>query len=341
MQPASTEETWGQRLLELGAAIQAHLRPIVSSGPPGPVEPVAEEGGDTIYPLDRRVEPVLEQMIRSWPESCKPLLLIAEGMGTAGRVRFGAAGEPLRYRLIVDPIDGTRGLMYGKRSGWFLAAVAPDRGEETRLADTFAAVLVELPTDKQGLVDSFMAVAGRPALGRRSRLGGSENRELVLCPSTATTLRHGFGHVVSFFPGTKVFAAQLLERIVAKAVGELRPGKADVFDDQYISSGGQMVELMLGHDRFCCDLRPLFDDILAKQTGHRVAALTCHPYDIAGALVARQAGVILTDGFGRPLDSPLDVESRVHWCGYANTSIQQQVQPVVNAWLVEHGIEPG
>lgn len=327
-------------MLQLGSAIQSHLRPIVAVEETGAVEPVAEQAGDTIYPLDRHVEYVLEDVIRSWPDSCKPLLLIAEGMGTDGRVRFGAPGQPLRYRLLVDPIDGTRGLMYGKRSAWFLAAVAADRGEETRLADMFAAVLVELPTAKQGWCDSFVAVAGRPAVGYRSPVGQPGAREFAIRPSTATTLRHGFAHVVSFFPGTKVLAAQLMERIVASTLGELRPDRADVFDDQYISSGGQMVELMLGHDRFCCDLRPLFYDVLAKRAGGAIRGPACHPYDVAGALVARQAGVILTDGFGRPLDCPLDVSHPVHWCGFSNRTIQQMVQPVVLAWLAEHGITP-
>lgn len=132
----------------------------------------------------------------------------------------------------MDPIDGTRGLMCGKRSAWFLAAVAPDRGEGTRLAGTDAAVLVELPTAKQGWCDAFVAVVGRPAVGYRSPIGQPGARGLAIRPSTATTLRHGFAHVVSFFPGTKVLAAQLMERIVASALGEVRPGKADVFDDQ-------------------------------------------------------------------------------------------------------------
>ena len=100
-----------------------------------------------------------------------------------------------------------------------------------------------------------------------------------------------------------------------------------------------MVELILGHDRFCCDLRPLFYEILGRQTGQAVRGLECHPYDVAGALVAQQAGVIVTDGWGRPLDCPLDVHTGVHWCGYANATIRDLVQPVVRNWLTEKGLE--
>ena len=144
----------------------------------------------------------------------------------------------------------------------------------------------------------------------------------------------------NFFPGSKVLASQLMERIIETTLGQLRPGSADVFDDQYISTGGQMVELMLGHDRFCCDLRPLFYEFLARSTGRTVRGVECHPYDVAGALVAREAGVILTDGFGNFLDCFLNVEQGMHWCGYANESLQKTIQPVIMGWLKEHGIEP-
>lgn len=335
--PTGVKEAWAARLLDLGDAVQRHLAG-AGATVDGVIEPVAVEGGDAIYPLDREVEPVIERLIDSWPAECKPLVLIAEGMGIDGWQTFGS-GTP-RWRAILDPIDGTRGLMYGKRAAWFLAAVAPDRGECTRLSDTVAAVVVELPPAKQTWADSFAAVAGRPAVARRTRVGGSDAQPLHFQPSRATTLRDGFAHVANFFPGTKVLAAQLMERIAQETLGEVRPGSADVFDDQYISTGGQMVALVVGQDRFCCDLRPLFHTIVERQTGRSVRGLECHPYAMAGVLVARQAGVILTDGFGRPLDGPLDVSSGMHWCGYCNRHIQNLVAPVVSRWLAEQGLRP-
>src|SRR5690606_31454271 len=118
-------------------------------------------------------------------------------------------------------------------------------------------------------------------------------------PSRATTLHNGFAQVSSFFPGTKVLAAELMERIARAGLGDAEAAPA-LFEDQYISTGGQLVELMMGHDRFCCDLRPLFYRI-ATASGGAGAGLECHPYDMAGLLVAQQAGVILTDGFGGAL----------------------------------------
>ena len=334
------ERAWAERLERLGRAVQRRVTATATRVDFDPAMPVADEGGDTVFAIDRDVEPVIVQEIEEWPEQCKPLLLVAEGLGSNGRRVFGTPGPgvPLRHRLIVDPIDGSRGLMYDKRSAWFLAAVAPDRGEKTGLRHTFAAAMVELPTSKQGWCDSFVATATGAATGKRSRIGAGDSRPILIRPSTAGSLTHGFAQVSNFFPGTKVLASDLMERIASATVGAIESGRALIFDDQYISTGGQMVELMCGHDRFCCDLRPLFYRIIARHSDTTIRGLECHPYDMAGTLVARQAGVIIMDAFGNPLDCPLDVTTGVHWCGYANQAIAARVAPIVKEWLREHEI---
>jgi len=55
--------------------------------------------------------------------------------------------------VLIDPIDGTRGIMYDKRAAWALAGVAPNRGPATRLSDIHLAVMTELPTSKMGFAD--------------------------------------------------------------------------------------------------------------------------------------------------------------------------------------------
>lgn len=65
--------------------------------------------------------------------------------------------ETAVWRIIVDPIDGTRGLMYPKRSGWILTAVAPNLGPNTSLQDIELAVQTEIPLVKQHLADAVWA----------------------------------------------------------------------------------------------------------------------------------------------------------------------------------------
>lgn len=326
---------WAERLAHLGRRVRQAIEQSRRQGQSlGDV--VAHEHGDAIFAIDRHVEPLLDEAIESWPAACKPLLSIAEGKGV---ISWGT-GEP-RHRLIVDPIDGTRNLVYDKRSAWFIAAVCEERGEATTLADAFAAAVVELPTSKAGYADTYTATRDRVQGMREPLFGGASPEPVPVGASRATTLLGGFAQVSSFFPGTKVLAAELMQRIVDVTLGPESAGGASVFDDQYITTAGQLVELMTGRDRFCCDLRPLFYRVLELQNPEkpRVRGLECHPYDMAGLLVAQQAGVVLTDGFGAPLAPPLDVHTGVHWCGYANESLRRAIQPVIVEFFAERGVE--
>lgn len=331
-------EAWATRLKTLGFAVQQVVFHLVTEMVSDLSEEVAEVCGETIYRIDQEVETVIEQEIQKWPDSCFPLLLIAEGMGHDGIQRLGESSQPLRYRLILDPIDGTRGLMYDKRSAWFLAAIAPELGEFTTLQDTFAAVMVELPTSKQRLCDAFSWHNSQDVLWERSCVGGGEPVRRTLTPSQQETLAGGFGQVTSFFQGTKVLAAELMERIAAKASGHGITNRNLVFDDQYISTGGQLVELMVGHDRFCCDLRPLLRRIQELRGGSQLPDAVCHPYDICSLRLAQAPGMIVTDGFGRLLNAPLNISCPVHWCGYGNRELQRKISPVIREWLTENGI---
>ena len=353
-QPISTQ-AWAQRLAALGLAVRDAVTGAQQRGDEL-AAPVAQEGGDTIFAVDRHVEPVIERVIAQWPDACKPLTVVAEGLGEDGRQRFEPAQRTATngesgFRVLIDPIDGTRNIMYDKRSAWFIAAVCADAGESTRLSSALASTMVELPASKAAYGDVFGATHDDAPWGRRVPIDGDaandgdraaalieQGQPLTLRPSAAPTLRNGFGQVSNFFPGTKVLASELMERIVEATLGEVEPGSAAVFDDQYITTAGQMVELMLGHDRFCCDLRPLFYDVLSKRRGQTVRGLECHPYDLAGALVAQRAGVVLTDGWGRALDAPLDVHSPAHWCGYANEQLKQQIEPIIQQWFREKGV---
>ena len=121
-----------------------------------------------------------------------------------------------------------------------------------------------------------------------------------------------------------------MEEIVRACIGAADVTRATVFDDQYITNGGQLYELMVGHDRFVADLRPLFYKIQRMPVG-----MSAHPYDMAAMLVAQEAGVEITDGLGGALDVPLDVETPVCWAGYANKALRERIEPVIRRVLGE------
>jgi fructose-1,6-bisphosphatase/inositol monophosphatase family enzyme len=405
-----------QSIVDRLRQLQRKIRDIIvqSRTTAGLAEVSRTSSADTIYRIDAEVEPILETFFEEWGRET-PLVLIAEGMedehGKEGPVPFprGSRPEAAQIRVIVDPIDGTRGIMYDKRAAWALAGVAPNKGPGTRLRDIEVAVMTELPTSKMGFADVLWAIKGRGAHGVRERLepqkatlenddrrnppighvltklGKVDNEKVVealnaqrrhgglvgqilvgmgyvnqsdvqialafqkgdtpdlapevmsvisgesltLRPSSADTINHGFAAVSNFFPGTKVLASELMEHLVRHLIGEADVTQATVFDDQYICTGGQFYELIVGHDRFNADLRPLF---YALQ--HQPEGLCCHPYDCATMLIAEEAGVRLTGPDGKPLDGPLDTTTGLSWLGYANAVLQRRIEPVVQDFLL-------
>jgi fructose-1,6-bisphosphatase/inositol monophosphatase family enzyme len=294
-------------------------------------------GGDTIYAVDRVSEQLLIELFESEIAPIAPLVLIGEGLpGGSVVLPRGTTEADAVIRVIVDPIDGTRGLMYQKRSAWVLTGVAPNRGSETCLGDIELALQTEIPLVKQHLCDSLWAVRGEGAAAERyNRLSG-ERRPIRLRPSKANTIRHGFAGLARFFPGAREELAAIDEEIVRGALGDVEPGKAHCFEDQYLSSGGQFYELIAGHDRFIADLRPLMEPLLNRRG--LSLGICCHPYDVCTELIAREMGVIITDARGRALESPLNVEADVAWVGYANHSIREEIEPLLSQALARRGL---
>jgi fructose-1,6-bisphosphatase/inositol monophosphatase family enzyme len=312
------------RLLALQAAIRDALRAHMAAQQAEVwSRTVRDDAGDTVFGIDAAVEDLLLARCEEWGKT-QAFTLLAEGLDPAG-VAFGAPGRGgPPFRMLVDPIDGTRGLMFDKRSAWCLMAVAPDRGVATRLGDVAVAAMTELPTTRQATSDALWAVRGGGACGTRTELATGTVRALPVVPSTATTLRHGFATVCDFFQGGKALVADLAEAIYARALGPWNAQKAEVYADQYISSGGQLAELALGRDRFVLDVRPLVHHKLGAKS-----SLACRPYDVCTALVAQEAGCVVLDPFGAPLDAPLDVTSNVAFAAYANRALADLLVPIV------------
>ena len=125
-------------------------------------EVAGEDAGDTIYAVDRVSEEVLIEFFANEIAVHAPLVLIAEGVdGGRTHPAWDARGAvPMADHN--EYIDGTRGLMYQKRSAWILTGVARNRGAETDLQDIELAVQTELPRVNQHLCDVLWAVRQRP-----------------------------------------------------------------------------------------------------------------------------------------------------------------------------------
>ena len=298
--------------------------------------PSGDEGGDTIYAVDRVSEGVLLERFATLAARW-PCVLVAEGIGIDGEVVLSPAAkcEQAELRIIVDPIDGTRGLMYQKRSAWILTGVARNRGRATTLADIELALQTEIPLLKQHLCDSLWLVDGKVGGERLDRTNG-KRVELLPHPSRATTIAHGYGSLARFVPGGREVLAAVDDAVVERVLGAVQAGRALAFEDQYISTGGQLYELMMGHDRWIADVRPLLEPILRRRG--RQLGLACHAYDLCTESIARAAGVIITDEHGQQLTAPLDVNTGVSWIGIANASLRDQLWPALRDAMREHGL---
>ena len=298
---------------------------------------VTDDEGDTIFAVDRVSEELLVEFIEREIASKVPVVLIAEGI-EGGKVILprGSDEREAAWRILVDPIDGTRGLMYQKRSAWVLTGVASNRGGATSLADVELAVQTEIPLVKQHLSDMLWAFRGEGFHAERFNRVSGETSAVHLSASKATTIEQGYATISRFFPGYRGELAEIDDEVVARALGAPKEGKAQCFEDQYISTGGQLYELIAGHDRFIADLRPLMRGRSAA--GFPELSICCHPYDLATELIAREAGVIVTGTDGSPLDVLMNVEADVAWLGFANASIRGQIEPHLAAVLKERGI---
>jgi hypothetical protein len=294
-----------------------------------------DDEGDTIYAIDRVAEDVLVEEIDRTIARHTPVRLVAEGL-PGGELLLPRGIEPARaqWTVIVDPIDGTRGLMYQKRPGWILTGVAPAvTGGAATLDRIELAVQTEIPLVKQHLSDQVWAMRGQGVSAARMNRVTGEISPLRLEPSSASSIAHGFSTIARFFPGVREELAAIDDEIAATLLGPPAPGKAQLFEDQYISTGGQLYELMSGHDRFIADLRPLFE---RRRRGG--PALCCHPYDLCTELIARELGIIVTDEHGGALAAPLDVTSDVAWIGYANERLRRLVEPALRQALSRRGL---
>jgi len=315
---------------ELSEAVQAVLRDVPLAER---IQPDRHSGSDVIYRIDSEVEPLIEERFEQHAAGLGGIVLVAEGIGETEVTCWpkGSSPDDAALRIILDPIDGTRCIMFEKRSAFFLAGAAPNRGEDTRLSDIEVAVMVEIPTTRAALRDECWAIKGQGAFVETVDLRTSDRSKTPISPPPCTSIEGGTVCFSRFFNPGKEVLAQLEEDLIAELFPDAVSGQIITFDDQYTSSGGQLYELLMGHDRLIADLR---DGLYrrfereGRRTGH-----VCHPYDLAAHLIGSEAGLILCNKDGSALDAPFDTQAPADWIGYANATIQAQVEPALSRLL--------
>ncbi|MEO6052846.1 MAG: inositol monophosphatase [Chthoniobacterales bacterium] len=290
-----------------------------------------QSASDTIYAIDKISEKtILTWFEKNWPAS-EPVEVVMEGSEDCGPLTFPAAPvDATKWKCIIDPIDGTRGIMYDKRSAWALIALAPQQGADTRLSHITVAAMTELPTSKQWRADQISAVRGQGITAQSFHLLERRTQPLTLTATKATDFLHGFSSFCKFFPEGRVLTATIEEKLWDTLYGLGSAKSPRIFDDQYISTGGQFYELLCGHDRLIADVRPL---VLKKCTLDD--SLVCHPYDACCALLLEEAGVIYEAPFGGFPDAPLDTTSSVSWVAYGNKTLADKARPALQKILHE------
>ena len=293
----------------------------------------AVTAADTIFHVDRLSErAIMAWFEEHWPRAW-PVELVMEGLEDGVAVTF-PRGTPVGktiWKCIFDPIDGTRNFMYDKRSAWSLAALALQRGNKNHLGNLVVAAMTELPNSKQWGSDQLSAVRGSGVVAERVDVVRGGRKRLRVRPSAAKNFEQGFASIARFFPEGKALLGAV-EEAIWRGLGVLgKNGGQLVFDDQYICTGGQLHELIVGHDRMLGDLRPL----AYAKLGYSSATLCCHPYDICTALIAREAGCLIEAPDGKALRVPLNTTAPVAWMGYANATLARAVRPILRRAIEE------
>ncbi|MDF1797654.1 MAG: hypothetical protein P1V81_00630 [Planctomycetota bacterium] len=355
--------TWWGQLEELGRRLEACVRGQVIAAANGGAVRLADIAGagvgDTTFALD--VEP--EAVVLAWSEECArrgPLSVLTEdsgwrhlGPGPNGEVRTLGGFDHDGPCIIVDPVDGTRNLMFDLRSAWCELALVPPRtgrAAPPRQSEVAAGMLVELPPSRAGrglrLRGWCQGWAPAQALGPDRTapergcledlfdLPTEPTDDLVLVRSRALAVDddrrvdNGFLPFFRYHPHQRAPLAAVEAAFFARLEAHEGADLRDVYDDQYISNAGQLVLLAQGRYRFLADLRAA----LARTDGG--PPVTSKPYDLAGAVVcARGAGAVVHDAFGADLDFPLDATTPVAWVAYHNLATAERLAPHLAACL--------
>jgi myo-inositol-1(or 4)-monophosphatase len=232
-------------------------------------------GGDITFAVDALAE---QSLVEFLAERAPRVAYYSEDRGLV-------AADNATEVLVVDPIDGTRPALAGLESACVAVALAPLGDGEPTMADVGVGCVVEIKSGDwflavrgEGIVDSSRAVALSPNQDPGRMFWGYGFRGRPVRPTVevlaelidASSVGGG-----TFELGSQAFA---MTRIVT---GQL---------DAVIEVGSRLIDELPG-------MRDEFERVGGGEV------LNNSPYDLAAPwLCLREAGGVVSDGWGRPLD---------------------------------------
>ncbi|MFT4541569.1 MAG: hypothetical protein ACI841_000219 [Planctomycetota bacterium] len=310
--------------------------------------PTGRGVGDWTFALDDGPEAVLSE----WLEECAreaPLSLLTEDAGWRHRGPGPRAGTTVELdgfdhggaRIAVDPVDGTRNLMFDLRPAWSVLSFAGPGPNEPRFADLSAGMVSEIPASGARSYRRLWAVRGAGCERERYELSDDASAGVAApdnCVHSGQALHvdaddrpdNGYFSFFTYDSQLRPTVARVAASFFARLEKHEGAQLSSCYDDQYISSGGQLALLSQGSYRFVADLR--------STTGewHGRSTQVAKPYDMAGAaLCAMEAGAIVESVDGSALDIPIDATTPVDFIAFANPATRARLRPHFDASLVE------
>ncbi len=232
-------------------------------------------GGDITFAVDELAERALVEFLS---ERAPRVAFYSEDRGLV------ADGDPTEV-LIVDPIDGTRPAMAGFEAACVAVALAPLQDGEPTMADVEVGCVVEIKSGHW-----FLAARGAGLVGSTRPVALSANQD-------PRRMFWGYG-----FRGRPV-------RPTVEVLGELIDGSSvgggtfELGSQAYAMTRivtGQLDAVVEVGSRLIDELPGMREEFERVGDGE---VLNNSPYDLAAPwLCLREAGGVVSDGWGRPLD---------------------------------------
>lgn len=260
-------------VLELGQRLRERVLPELGSHA-GRAHAGDAVGGDVTFAVDEIAEEMLAQFVA---DRAPRLAFFSEDRGLV------APPDAIDV-LIVDPIDGTRPAMAGLESACVAIALAPLNDGEPTMADVRVGCVVEIKTG-----DWYLAEKGA---------GVRSTRPVALSPTTdVRQMFWGYG-----FRGrpARPSVEVLAELIDASSVGG---GTFELGSQAFVMTRvvtGQLDAVVEVGSRIVDDVPGMRAEFERVGNGQ---ILNNSPYDLAAPwLCLREAGGVVSDGWGEPLD---------------------------------------